>query len=99
MYDLCYWDAYLSDDRGNSARFTETEDIFTMGSRSNFRVTAKYFTVGFYRDALYATSFGQMGFSRLFRGLGDISGDKYSAFCGPVYAPCAALPPGSRDTK
>lgn len=63
-------------------------------SRSNFRVTAKYFAAGLYRDALYAASFGQMGFPGVFRGFGDISRDKYSAFCGTVYAPCAALPPG-----
>lgn len=72
---------------------------FHNGSRPNFCIAAKYFAAGFDRDALYATSFGQMGFSGVFRGLGDISRDKYSAFCGTVYVPCAALPPGSRDTK
>ena len=36
----------------------------------------------------------------VFRGSGDISGDKYSGVSvAPCTAPCAALPPGSRDTK
>ena len=89
-----------------------TVDNFTMGTRSNFRVTAKYFArVGFYPwRFIPAASFGQMGFPLagveggrgwgVFRGSGDISGDKYSGVSVvPCTAPCAALPPGSRDTK
>lgn len=52
--------------RGRERERREDRGHFHNGvvSGSNFRVTAKYFAAGFYRDALYAASFGQMGFSR-----------------------------------